>query len=66
MKWFKALISGLLGRIKGRGIAPDTWQRSAPVPLDRGNDEAKTSTFPTSTLAVSVWQGFLWRLVAQR
>ena len=27
------------------------------------NDEARTSTFPTGTPAVSVWQSFLWRLV---
>ena len=35
MKRFEALISGLPGHIKGRGIAADTWQRSAPVPLDK-------------------------------
>ena len=29
------------------------------------NDEARTSTFPAGTLVVSVWQGFLWRLVVQ-
>ena len=27
------------------------------------NDEARTSTFPAGTPAVSGWQGFLWRLV---
>ena len=36
MKRLKALIGGLLGQIKGRRIAPDTGQRSAPVPLDKG------------------------------
>ena len=36
MKRFKALIGGMLGHIKGRGIAPDMWQRSAPVPPDKG------------------------------
>ena len=35
-----------------RGLLRDTWQRSAPVP-----------SFPTCTPAVSVWRGFLWRLV---
>ena len=29
----------------------------------QGNDEARTSTFSTGTPAVSVWLGFLWRLV---
>ena len=61
MKRFKALISGLLGHIKGRGIAPDTWQRSATS--GRRNDEARTSTFLAGTPAVSFWQGFLWRHV---
>ena len=36
MKRFKAMISGLLGYIKELGIAPATWQRSSPVPLDKG------------------------------
>ena len=31
---YHALISGLLGYNKGGGITPDTWQKSAPVPLD--------------------------------
>ena len=63
MKRFKALIGGLLGHIKGRGTAPDTWQRSAPVPLDKGTTKPGASTLPAGTSVVSVWQFFLWRFV---
>ena len=45
MKRFKALISGLLGHIKGRGIALDTWQRSAPVPPDTGTTKPGPARF---------------------
>ena len=45
MKRFKALIGGLLGHIKGRGIALDTWQRSAPVLLDEGTTKPGPARF---------------------
>ena len=35
----------LLGHIKGRGIAPDTWQRSASVPPDKGTTKPGRARF---------------------
>ena len=52
MKRFKALISGLLGYIKGGGIAPNTWQRSAPVPLDKGTTKPGPARFRLYTCCV--------------
>ena len=45
MKRFKAMISGLLGYIKELGIAPATWQRSSPVPLDEGTTKLGPARF---------------------
>ena len=45
MKRFKATISGLLGYIKELGIAPATWQRSSPVPLDKGTTKLRPARF---------------------
>ena len=45
MKRFKALIGGLLGYIKELGIAPATWQRSSPVPLDKGTTKLGPARF---------------------
>ena len=61
---FRALISGLLGHIKGRGIAPDTWQRSAPVPLDKGTTKPGPARFRLVHLLCPFGKAFygnLWR-----
>ena len=63
MKRFKDLISGLPGYLKGGGIAPGHVAEICTSASGQGNDEARTSTFSTGTPAVSVWQGFQWRLV---
>ena len=59
MKRSKALISGLLG-----GIAPDTWQRSAPVPLDKGTTKPGPACFRLVHLLCPFGKAFygdLWR-----
>ena len=64
MKRFKALISGLLGSNKGGGIAPDTWQRSAPVPLDKGATKPGSARFRLVHLLFPFGKSFsgdLWR-----
>ena len=63
MKWFKALISGLLGHITGRGIAPDTWQRFALVPLDKGTTKPGPARFRLVQLCPfgKAFYGDLWR-----
>ena len=64
MKRFKALIGGLLGHIKGRGTAPDTWQRSAPVPLDKGTTKPGPARFRLVHLSCPFGKAFygdLWR-----
>ena len=64
MKRFKALKSGLLGKIKGGGIAPDTWQRSAPVPLDKGTTKPGPARFRLVHLLCPFGKAFygdLWR-----
>ena len=64
MKRFKALISGLLGHMKGRGVAPDTWQRSAPVPLDKGTTKPGPARFRLVHLLCPFGKAFygdLWR-----
>ena len=64
MKRLKALIGELLGHIKGRGIAPDTWQRSAPVPLDKGTTKPGPARFRLVHLLCPFGKAFygdLWR-----
>ena len=64
MKRFKALIGGLLAHIEGRGIASDTWQRSAPVLLDRGMIEPGPARFRLVHLMRPFGKAFygdLWR-----
>ena len=64
MKRFNALISGVLGFVKGGGIAPDTWQRSAPVPLDKGTTKPGPARFRLVHLLCPFGKAFcgdLWR-----
>ena len=64
MKRFKALIKGLLGYIKGGGIAPDTLQRSAPLPLDKGTTKPGPARFRLVHLLCPFGKAFygdLWR-----
>ena len=53
-----------LGHIKGRGIAPDTWQRSASVPLDKGTTKPGRARFRLVHLLCPFGKAFycdLWR-----
>ena len=64
MKRFKALIGGLLGHIKEWRIAPATWQRSSPVPLDKGTTKLEPARFRLVHLLCSFGKAFygdLWR-----
>ena len=64
MKRFKAMISGLLGYIKELGIAPATWQRSSPVPLDKGTTKLGPACFRLVHLLCpfgKAFYGYLWR-----
>ena len=64
MKRFKAMISGLLGYIKELGIAPATWQRSSPVPLDKGTTKLGPARFRLVHLLCPFGKAFygdLWR-----
>ena len=64
MKRFKALIGGLLGHIKEWVIAPATWQRSSPVPLDKGTTKLAPARFRLVHLLCPFGKAFygdLWR-----
>ena len=64
MKRFKAMIGGLLGYIKELGIAPATWQRSSPVPLDKGTTKLGPARFRLVHLLCPFGKAFygdLWR-----
>ena len=63
MKRFKALVGGLLGYIKEWGIAPATWQRSSPIPLDKGMTKLGPARFRLVHLLCPVGKGFLRRLM---
>ena len=54
-KQFKAMISGLLGYIKELGIAPATWQRSSPVPLDKGTTKLGPARSPLAKLFMEIY-----------
>ena len=54
----------LLGHIEGRGIVPDTWQRSAPVHLDKGTTKPGPARFRLVHLLCPFGKacyGDLWR-----
>ena len=64
MKRFKALIGGLLGYIKEWEIAPATWQRSSPVPLDKGTTKLGPARYRLVHLLCPFGKAFygdLWR-----
>ena len=59
----------VLSAIKGRGIAPDTWQRSAPVPLDKGTTKPGPARFRLLHLLCPFGKAFygdLWRNTCPR
>ena len=64
MKRFKAMIGGLIGYIIELGIAPATWQRSSPVPLDKGTTKLGPARFRLVHLLCPFGKAFyrdVWR-----